>query len=577
MCCRLNCLLLFLAGTFVFPGALAARDYEGAIIADEAIYEPVVARHGMVTSAEALATQIGLDVLREGGNAVDAGVAVAAALAVTYPRAGNLGGGGFMLIHEAESSRTIALDFREKAPLEAFRDMFLDAGGEVDPALSRFSHRASGVPGTVKGLAHALENHGTISWEEALAPAIRLAEEGFPVYADLHESLETIARSEAFGDEARSVFLGEEGRIPEVGKILRQPELAKSLRLIAEEGPGAFYEGEIGKRIAAEMAANDGLIGMEDLAAYTVVERTPVTGRYRGYDVLSMPPPSSGGVHIVQMLNILEPFPLGEWGHNSALAIHHMIEAMKLAYADRAEHLGDTDFVPVPVAGLTGKAYAEKLRERIDSVKATPSRDISPGTPLPPESDQTTHFSVVDQWGNAVSCTYTLNFSYGSGVMVPGTGILLNNQMDDFSAKPGVPNAYGLIGGEANAIEPGKRMLSSMSPTMLLRDGEVYLVTGSPGGSRIITTTLQVIMNIIDHGLNPAEAEHAIRVHHQWLPDYIRIERGFNPDTRKLLEAMGHELRTGNAMGAARTILRTGGALYGSSDPRRSAGLAAGY
>jgi gamma-glutamyltranspeptidase/glutathione hydrolase len=277
------------------------------------------------------------------------------------------------------------------------------------------------------------------------------------------------------------------------------------------------------------------------------------------------------------MLNILEPYPIAEWGHNAAVTVHHMAEAMRRAYADRAEHLGDTDFVPVPVTGLISRAYADELRSGIDPGSATPSSAVRAGTPRPPESRETTHFSIVDRWGNAVSCTYTLNFSYGSGIMVPGTGILLNNQMDDFSAKPGVPNAYGLIGGEANAIQPGKRMLSSMSPTLVLRDGEVFLVTGSPGGSRIITTTLQVIMNIIDHGMNPAEAEHALRFHHQWLPDTLRIERGFNPDTRRLLEAMGHELRVGNAMGSAKTILRTGGRLYGSADPRRDAGRVGGY
>jgi gamma-glutamyltranspeptidase/glutathione hydrolase len=560
-----------------WPALVQGQAAASAILAEEAIYRPVVAVEGMVSSAEAEATRVGLEVLKAGGNAVDAGVAVAAALAVTYPRAGNLGGGGFMLIHEAESDQTTALDFREKAPMAARRDMFLDAEGDADPQLSRYSHLASGVPGTVAGLAHAREAFGTMSWASLLEPAIRLAEAGFTVYPDLHESLQAMAGKDHFGEEARRVFLSSNGTAPEVGTLLRQPELANSLRQIAEEGPEAFYAGPIAEKIAKEMLAHGGLITEADLAAYSVVEREPVRGTYRGHEVLSMPPPSSGGIHIVQMLNILEDYPLSDWGHNAAMTVHHMVEAMKRAYADRAEHLGDTDYVDVPLEGLISKAYADKLRLSIRSDRAIPSADISAGTPAPAEPPETTHFSIVDRWGNAVSCTYTLNFSYGSGVMIPGTGILMNNQMDDFSAKPGVPNAYGLIGGEANAIEPGKRMLSSMSPTLVLRDGEVFIVTGSPGGSRIITTVLQVLMNIIDHGMNPAEAEHAVRFHHQWLPDYIRVERGFNPDTRRLLEEKGHTLKTEKAMGGSKTIVRINGRLYGSADPRRSSGTVLGY
>lgn len=560
-----------------WPALIQGQAAASAILAEEAIYRPVVAVEGMVSSAEAEATRVGLEVLKAGGNAVDAGVAVAAALAVTYPRAGNLGGGGFMLIHEAESDQTTALDFREKAPMAARRDMFLDAEGDADPQRSRYSHLASGVPGTVAGLAHARAAFGTMSWASLLEPAIRLAEDGFRVYPDLHESLQAMAGKDHFGEEARRVYLSPDGKAPEVGTLLRQPELASSLRQIAEEGPEAFYAGPIAGKIAKEMQAHGGLITEADLAAYSVVEREPVRGTYRGHEVLSMPPPSSGGVHIVQMLNILENYPLSDWGHNAAMTVHHMVEAMKRAYADRAEHLGDTDYVEVPLEGLISKAYADKLRLSIRSDRAIPSAAISAGTPPPPESNETTHFSIIDRWGNAVSCTYTLNFSYGSGVMIPGTGILMNNQMDDFSAKPGVPNAYGLIGGEANAIEPGKRMLSSMSPTLVLRDGEVFIVTGSPGGSRIITTVLQVLMNIMDHGMNPAEAEHAVRFHHQWLPDYIRVERGFNPDTRRLLEEKGHTLKTEKAMGGSKTIVRINGQLVGSADPRRSSGTVLGY
>lgn len=548
----------------------------GAIVADEAIYRPLVAEKGMVSTAEATASRVGLEILRKGGNAVDAGVAVGMALAVTLPRAGNLGGGGFMLIHDQAKGQTMALDFREKAPGAAERDMFLDAEGNADPEKSRFSHLASGVPGTVRGLALAAENYGSMPWADLLAPAIRLAEEGFPVYPDLASSLALSLRRGHFNEEARRTLTKKNGERYEVGDLLRQPDLARSLTLIAED-PSAFYTGPIARKIAREMTSRGGLITEEDLARYEAVVRKPVTGRYRGYTVASMPPPSSGGVHLVQMLNILEGFPLGKWGHNTAKTVHHVAETMRMAYADRSKHLGDSDFVDVPLAGLTSAEYANQLRATIDPKKARPSSEVGPGHPGKVESDETTHFSIIDEAGNAVSCTYTLNFSYGSGIMIPGTGILMNNEMDDFSAKPGTPNAFGLIGGEANAIAPEKRMLSSMSPTIVLKDGEPFLVTGSPGGSRIITTTLQVIMNVIDHGMNPAEADAAVRFHHQWYPDELRVERGFPGDTRALLEVRGHEVRTGRAIGATQTILQAKGLLYGSSDPRRSSGAVVGY
>lgn len=555
---------------------LPAQIDTGAIIADGTIFKPVVAEKGMVSTAEALATQVGLDVLREGGNAVDAGVAVGMALAVTLPRAGNIGGGGFMIIHDAESDETVALDFREKAPKAAFRDMFLDEDGNADPQKSRFSYLASGVPGTVRGLALAAEKYGSKSWKDLVEPAIELAEEGFTVYPDLESSLQTTIGRKRFNKPAYQTFTKRNGKLYKAGDTLKQPDLAKSLKLIAKD-PDAFYTGAIAEKIAKDMEKNGGMITLDDLASYQPAIREPITGKYRGYTIKSMPPPSSGGVHIVQMLNILEPFPLGEWGHNTAKTVHHITETMRLAYADRSKHLGDSDYVDVPIEGLTSAAYAKDLRSKINPLKATPSTEIGPGTPQGYESDETTHFSIIDKDGNAVSCTYTLNFSYGSGIMIPGTGILMNNEMDDFSAKPGVPNAYGLIGGEYNAVEPGKRMLSSMSPTIVLGEDGVFLVTGSPGGSRIITSALQVIMNVIDHGMNPAEADSAVRFHHQWYPDMLRVERGFPGDTMRLLKEMGHDVQVRTTIGATQTILRSEDVLYGSSDPRRSSGAVLGY
>jgi len=571
-------LALAFAPLAVAPPALAQQD----IYFDMDRIHPVHAAHGMLASQEALATEVGVDILKAGGNAVDAAVAVGFALAVTLPSAGNLGGGGFMLVHMAKggaaSGETAAIDYREKAPAAATRDMFLDAAGEADPQLSLFSPLGIGVPGTVAGLSLALERFGTMSLADALAPAIRLAEEGFAVTAELSQSLQASrVRLEEF-PSTMAVFFHPDGAAYAPGEILKQPDLAASLRLIAAAGPAAFYRGEIATQIAAEMQRSGGLITEADLAAYEAKLRRPVGGTYRGYDVLSMPPPSSGGTHIVQILNILEGYDIAASGAGSARTVHLMAEAMKHAYADRSEFLGDSDFVDVPVKGLTSKDYAARLREEIDPDRATPSATIAPADPLPYEGDQTTHFSVVDAEGNAVSNTYTLNFSYGVGLVAEGTGILLNNEMDDFSSKPGVANAYGLIGGDANAVEPGKRPLSSMSPTIVLKDGEVFLVTGSPGGSRIITTTLAVIMNVIDHGMNVAEASIAPRVHHQWLPDELRVEEGFSPDTLRLLEGMGHMVAVKASMGSTQSILRReDGALFGASDTRRPTALTAGY
>lgn len=572
--------LIALAATITLSlTAPPLRAQEAAIFSGMDLAHPVWARHGMVSAQEAEAAKIGLQVLRDGGNAVDAAVAVALAMAVTLPRAGNIGGGGFMIVHDAASGETVAIDYRETAPSAATRDMFLGADGEADAKLSRFHGKAVGVPGTLAGLALALEKYGTITLAQALAPAIRLAEDGLTVTPDLADSLIALEKRLKQWPSSATVFFKPDGGFYEPGDILRQPDLAASLKLIAEQGPDALYRGPIGEKIVAAVNAAGGAMSMEDLGAYEAKIREPITGTYRGHEIVSMPPPSSGGAHIVQILNILEGFPIGWTGANSAETIHLMAEAMRLAYADRSEYLGDSDFVDVPVKGLTSKAYAAKLRGQIDRHRATPSSTVKPGAPQPYESDQTTHFSVVDKDGNAVSSTYTINFSYGSGLVAEGTGILLNNEMDDFSAKPGVPNAYGLIGGDANAVEPGKRPLSSMSPTIVLKDGKPFLVTGSPGGARIITTTLQVIMNVIDHGMNVAEASAAPRIHHQWLPDELRVEEGLSPDTTALLRARGHDVSVQSAMGSTQSIMidPASGFLLGASDPRRPGALTEGY
>ena len=570
---RAWCLVLCL-GLLVSPWPRAET---AVVLSEQDIFHPVSAANGMVASEEAVATRIGVDVLRRGGNAVDAAVAVGFALAVTLPRAGNLGGGGFMLVHLAQSGETLAIDYRETAPGSAGRDMYLDAEGNVDQDKARFSRYAAGVPGTVAGLALALSRYGRLSLREVLEPAIALAKEGIVVSGDLAASLARYEERLKHHEASAAVFFKPDGSLYSAGERLVQEDLGWSLARIAHEGPDAFYRGAIAQRIAADMRRHGGPMTLEDLAAYEAVVREPVRGTYRGYTVYSMPPPSSGGVHLVQILNVIEGYPLAFLGHNSADTIHVMAEAMRLAYADRSEHLGDPDFWPVPVAGLTSKYYAASLRDRIDLGRARPSGDLRPGDPLPFESEETTHFSVMDREGNVVSNTYTINFSYGSGIVAAGTGILLNNEMDDFSAKPGVPNAYGLLGGEANAVGAGKRPLSSMSPTIVLKDGEPFLATGSPGGSRIITTTLQILLNVIDHGMNIAAATAAPRVHHQWWPDELRVEPGISPDTLDLLAQRGHRVVTGRTMGITQSVMRGEKGLLGASDPRRPGALTLGY
>jgi gamma-glutamyltranspeptidase / glutathione hydrolase len=550
------------------------------VISPLATARPVVARHGMIVSQEAAASRVGLDILKRGGNAIDAAVAVGFALAVTLPRAGNLGGGGFMLIYRADLNRTTAIDYRETASAATTKDVFLDANGEADPFKSRYTGLAIGVPGTVAGLELAWRKYGSgkFSFADLIAPAIALARQGLTVDDDVADSLPLAANALASHPSSARIYLRQDGSIPQTGDHIALDDLAATLETIAAKGATGFYSGPVAQRIVEAVNAGGGRMTIEDLANYRAVEREPVRGTYRGYTVVSMPPPSSGGAHIIEILNILEGFPLAAQGLNSSASLHEMAEAEKLAYADRAAWLGDPDFIKIPLAGLTSKPYAEHLRSMIELDRARPAADIGPGEPQRYESDQTTHFSIVDGDGNAVANTYTLNLPYGSGLVAEGTGVLLNNELDDFAAKPGVANAYGLMGGNANAPGPAKRPLSSMSPTLVFNDGKLVMATGSPGGSTIISTVLQIILNVIDHGLNVAEAENAPRAHDQLWPDELRIERGLSPDTIRLLETMGHKVVLRDAMGSANTIVRTSdGELEGASDLRQRGTLAVGY
>jgi gamma-glutamyltranspeptidase / glutathione hydrolase len=532
----------------------------------------------MVGSTEHHASSAGLEILRQGGNAVDAAVAVGFALAVTYPAAGNLGGGGFMVIRLADGRET-TIDYREVAPAAATRDMFLGADGNPVAERSLVGALAAGVPGAVAGLTYAHRKYGKLPLATVMAPAIALARDGVEVSWALADSLagsnDLLSR---FPATARA-FQRPDGSWPAPGDRLVQADLARTLERIAADGPDAFYRGPIADLIVEEMRRTGGLITKADLAAYVPHERPPVVGSYRGFRVVSMPPPSSGGIALVQLLNILEAFPLAEYGHNSSRTIHLVSEAARRVYADRSEWLGDPEFFRVPVEGLLSRRYADHLRAGISGTRATLSRDVAPGEPRGFEPSETTHYSVVDADGAAVATTTTINGSYGNGQLVPGAGFLLNNEMDDFSAKPGSPNMFGLIGGEANAVAPGKRMLSSMTPTLLVKDGRTRLVLGSPGGSRIITTVLQVVLNVVDFKMTVQEAVDAPRFHHQWLPDAIRLERqGFPADVVTALEAMGHALTTSEDMGDVHAIMidPATGLRLGASDPRLD-GRTVGY
>ncbi|HEY0076642.1 MAG TPA: gamma-glutamyltransferase [Abditibacteriaceae bacterium] len=564
-------LLLFLCLTVLeFSAMAASRD-------------PVRAPHGMVASTNRIASQIGVDVLKRGGNAVDASIAVAFALAVVYPSAGNLGGGGFMLLR-LHDGRTTALDYRETAPAKATRDVYLNAKGELikGEGSSLIGYRAGGVPGTVRGMELALKKYGSgqLSWAQLIEPARRLAAGGFPVSHRLARSLhDKKAQLSPYAD-SRRIFL-RDGKFWNEGDVLKQPDLAKTLWRLQKYGPSEFYEGQTARLIADDMARHNGLITLDDLRAYAPRERVPLRGTYRGHEIISMPSPSSGGLVLLQMLNILEGFDLKRNSWNSAAHYHLLTETMRRAFADRAAWMGDADFASVPVEGLLAKDYAAKRRALIDLQKASSSTTLRSGQPVGSESIETTHFTVVDAKGNAVSNTYTLNGTYGSGVTIKGTGILLNNEMDDFTTKINTPNLFGVIQSEGNAIAPHKRPLSSMTPTFVLRkDGRLWFALGSPGGPTIINTVLQVILNVVDYDMNLQQAIDAPRIHHQWLPDEIVEEPlGLSPDSKSILKSRGHQFnRTPRYMGDVQAIMieEKSGMRLGASDGRQE-GAAIGY
>jgi gamma-glutamyltranspeptidase/glutathione hydrolase len=532
----------------------------------------------MVVSSNPIASDVGLQILKEGGNAVDAAVAVGFALAVVYPSAGNIGGGGFMVIHNANDDSEMTIDFREKAPAAAHRDMYLDEKGEVVPDLSTVGYLACGVPGTAAGYHLAWERAGKLPWAKLIAPAVKLAQEGFEISYSLSRSLRKNSNLLSQFEESKRIFL-RNGEYYSEGDLFRQPELARSLLRIAEEGPGAFYEGTIAELIEADMKAHGGLVTRADLSDYSATIRDPIRGSYRGHEVVSMGPPSSGGIVLVEMLNMLEGFPVSQLGFNSSEMIHLKAEVMRRAFADRAEFLGDPEFNDLPTDRLISKAYARCWAASIRPDWATPSSTIQAGQPQSYESEETTHFSVVDMDGNGVATTTTINRGYGSGVTIKGAGFLMNNEMDDFSSKPGHPNSYGLVQGEANAIAARKRPLSAMTPTVVKKEGKLFMVLGSPGGPTIINTVLQVLLNVVDFGMSIQEAVDAPRVHHQWKPDVIRAERdALARDVEKALRARGHQIEFRNSIGDAHSILiQPGdGIRLGAPDPR-SDSKASGY
>ena len=544
-----------------------------------AINHPVVGRRGMVASHNQLSSEIAAEILAKGGNAIDAGAALGFALAVTLPRAGNIGGGGFMLVHVAALNRTIAIDFRETAPAAASQDMFFDANGNVVlDQTYRFSHKSSAVPDSVAGLAHIVENYGTMTLAEVLEPAIRLARDGIEVTYDLAADL---ARSQRLKNNPASLrkFYKPDGSNYEVGELWKQPDLAWTLSEIAEHGVEAFYSGSVAKKIVADMEAHNGLITMQDLADYQIVEREPVRGSFRGYEIAAMPAPSSGGTHVIQMLNILENFPLAKMGPESADSLHIMAEAMKFSYADRSKYLGDPDFVEVPTDILTSKEYASDIAAQISMERALTSDEIAPGKLSIYESDETTHYSVVDDEGNMVGNTYTLMFSFGSGVVIEGTGILMNNNMGNFTLRSDIPDAFGLMGSEDNLIRPNRRPVSSMSPVLVSRNGQPIMMTGSPGGSKIISANMQMVLNVVEFGMNIADAAVAPRIHHQWKPDVLEIESGISPDTVSRLMDLGQNINFSQrsaGMGSLQTVMWSDGVFYGYSDPRRPGAGAVG-
>jgi gamma-glutamyltranspeptidase/glutathione hydrolase len=537
----------------------------------------ISAEHGMVVAQEKIAAQFGADFLRQGGNAVDAAVATGFALAVTYPRAGNIGGGGFMVIHSAERNEDVAIDYRETAPQAASRDMYLGSDGKPDTDKSRNSALGIGVPGTVAGLALALEKYGSgnFTLAQIIKPAIELARNGFVVTDDMADTLPDMYSRMARWPNSAKTFSRADGTPLRDGDRLIQADLAATLTVIAEQGPRGFYQGPVAEKLAKAVVDAGGIMTADDLKSYQAVIRAPVRGNYRGYDIVSMPLPSSGGTVLLETLNILEGFPMSDMKQGSAPSLHVMIEAMKRAYADRARYLGDPAFVNAPTQVLLGKDYAARQRASIDPARATPAADVLRIAPQR-EGANTTHYSVVDSRGNAVSNTYTLNFPYGVGLVAEGSGVLLNNELDDFTAAPGASNAFGLVGFEANLPGPGKRPLSSMSPTIVLKNGKPVLVTGTPGGSRIISTVVQIVVDVIDYKMDIAAAVAAPRVHHQWMPDEVRVERGFPAETLDALKAKGHQVIEPLGQTSANSIAVTPNGFLGAPDPRTRGAEAAG-
>ena len=577
---------IFLAALTPFAAFAQPDDDDpgaNALITYPSLFHPVEADNGMVVAQDKRAAEVGAEILKKGGNVVDAAVATGFALAVTHPQAGNIGGGGFMLIKLAGRDEAIAIDYREMAPAGASRDMFLDEAGEVDNMRARFSHLSAGVPGSVMGLTTALEKYGTMPLKDVMAPAIRLAEKGFPATAALSDAMSDYADRFARDPSTAGYFLNK-GAPYKRGETVTQKDLAKTLKAISTKGAAGFYEGPVADLIVAEMKANGGLITLEDLKNYKAIERPAVKGAFRGFEVVSMPPPSSGGVHLIEMLNVLSGYDLKALGHNSADYLGALTEAMRRAYADRSEYLGDPDFFDVPVEKLIDPAYAEKLRKGINPKRATKSEDVRPGLGPVDESPQTTHYSVMDKDGNAVAVTTTLNFTFGSSYSVDGAGFLLNNEMDDFSAKPGAPNGFGLLGAQANEIQPGKRPLSSMTPTIVVKDGKAVFATGTPGGSTIINVVLQNVLNIIEFGMNPMQANAMPKIHHQWQPDKVYVEPGISPDTIRIMDERGFNIARGpdgavqlRPLGRTNTVMLLGGKLLGAPDPREPDSGAGAY
>jgi gamma-glutamyltranspeptidase/glutathione hydrolase len=569
------------AGLLAFPNSKLFRDV-APVTAIAASRDPVRAKHGIVASTNEVASRVGVDIMRRGGNAIDAAIAVAFALAVTHPAAGNLGGGGFMMIR-LKNGKTTAIDYREMAPAAATHDVYLDKGGKLieGEGGSLVGYRAAGVPGTVRGMELALKKYGSgkLTWSQLVEPARRLAN-GFNVTYELARSLRGNNDYLSQYSETKRIYLNG-GKFYNEGDVFRQPDLAATFARLQSVGPNEFYEGQTARMIVDDIQRHNGLMTLADMRGYVAKERQPVRGKYRGYDVVSMPPPSSGGAVLIEMLNILEGYELGKFDAASSERYHLMTEAMRRAFADRAEFMGDTDFVKVPIAGLIDKAYAAKLRNSISTERASTSVEISAGQPVGHESEETTHFTVVDAEGNAVANTYTLNNSYGSAAVAKGTGIILNDEMDDFAAKPGTPNMYGLIQGERNAVAPHKRPLSAMTPTFVLRrDGSLWFTVGSPGGPTIINTALCVIVNVVDYGMDIQQAIDFPRIHHQWLPDELVFEPyGLSGDTQKALTSLGHKLARPRYLGDAEGIMieEKTGIRLGATDPRRSDGVAVGY